>query len=329
MVLEPDGRARTFVQDERLRLPHHLVLGRDGALYVASDHDGRVWRVSATGALTEYFNSTPVWNATGTMVGSGGDPFTIDAAGNVYAVVSPLGSTIVRITPDARVTPVAARSRFGPLHFRAMAWGPPGDGALYLSGEGRIWRIIGDSATAIVPRGVELHEATGISVDSVGALYVADYAARRVVRLARDGAVNTPATLARLRLHGPTGVTLGPGGEVYVLDHPSRGVAIWRVRGDRVERVYHRRDWQVYLFGSIVGLLPLLLALQTWARKPSGMTDWLVWTLLAGVTIVALYWVARGVSVFSWLRHLILAVYVLGVWKSYQKIGARGAAVTP
>jgi sugar lactone lactonase YvrE len=317
-MLEPNGRVRTFAQDDRLRLPHHLVLGRDGALYVASDHDGRVWRVGENGALTEYFSSKEIWNSRGVSVGSGGDPFTVDSAGNIYALAAPNGQGIVRITNRGEVTDVAKRARFGPLHFSTMTVGP--DGALYLTDGARVWRIVGDSAVPIVPRGVSLLRATGVAVDSVGNIYVADYGARRVVRFARDGSVNTPAAFKRMRLGRPTGVVLAANGDLYVLDNRPRGAAIWRVRGEISERLYGRRDWQGYAVGLMIGLLPLLLAIQTWLRKPKGMTDWLVWTLVAGVAIVGMYWIGRVVPVFSWLRHLILAIYAFGAWKSYQRM---------
>lgn len=264
MVREPNGTVRTFAQDERLRAPHHLVLGRDGSLYVASDYDGRVWRVEANGTLTEYFNSNRIADSLGVQVGSWGDPFTIDPAGNIYALASPNGSRIIRISPDARVTPIATRARFGPLHFRTMAWGP--DGALYLTDAIQVWRIVGDSATRIVARGRSLLDAAGVAVDSAGNIYVADYAGRRVVRLGRDGAVNTLPALERLRVRNPIGVTLAANGDVYVLDSPPRGIAIWRIRGDDVARLYQHRDLQVYLVRALLVLLPLLLAIQIWRR---------------------------------------------------------------
>ncbi len=316
--LEPNGRVTIFAEDERLRLPHHLVLGRDGSLYVASDYDGRVWRVGSDGSLAEYFNTNRIAAPSSVNIGSWGDPFTIDSAGNIYALASPGAATIVRIGRDARVTPIAGRAIFGALHFSTMAWGP--DGALYLTDESRVWRIVGDSASAIVPRGIQLLQAAGITIDGAGNIYVADYAERRVIRLAPDGAVNTPDAVARLRLRHPTGVTLSVNGDVYVLDNPVRGVAVWRVRGDRTERLYHRVDWQVYFAGTLLSLIALLLALQTWVRKPSGTIDWLAWMLLAGVAIIGLYWFAGAVAVFSWLRHPILALYLVAGWKSYRQL---------
>jgi sugar lactone lactonase YvrE len=260
MRLGPDRKVVEFVTDERLRYPHHLISGRDGAMYVASDHDGRVWRVAPDGTLKEHFNSARALRPEGVswqiQVGSGGDPFTVDSIGNVYGVTS-AGSQIVRIRADGNVTPIATNARFGILHFSSMSWG--GDGALYLTDANRVWRIVGDSATAIVPRGIDLSAADGVAIDSIGSIYVADYRSG-VVRFDRNGAVSTPPAVARLRARNPTGVTLA-GSDVYVLDNPPGGVAIWRVRGDRTERLYSRMSLRAYGGYLFVGGLVLLLVL--------------------------------------------------------------------
>lgn len=322
MKLSRDGSVRVLVDDERLRLPHHLVLGKDGALYAASDFDGKVWRVGADGSLREHFNSNrvprPAPPRSELFVGFAGDPFTLDSAGNVYALATKLDSAISRITPDGQVTPLAGNAKFGELHFSSMTWGP--DGALYLSDETRVWRIVGDSATAIVPRGVELRRATGLAVDSEGNIYVADFGADRIVRLAPDGSVNTPPAVAELHLRNPTGVTLADGA-IYVLDFPQNGVAVWRVRGDSVERLYSWRAWRAYQAPALLILVSLLLALQTLARTPSGRLDWIVWTSTIGAFITVVYWVGRDLFIFSYARHAILALFALGAWRSSRRAG--------
>lgn len=265
MRLDRDGKATTFVSDERLRAPHHLVLGTDGSLYAASDHDGRVWRAATDGSLREYFNSNrvarPEPGRAEVHVGSWGDPFTIDPAGNIYALAAANAPAIIRIAPNGQVTPIATSARFGELHFSSMAWGV--DGALYLTDASRVWRIVGDSATPIVPQGVQLSRATGLVVDGDDNIYVADYGSHRVVRFARDGLVNTPRAIERLRLRNPTGVTVA-GGDVYVLDSPPGGVAVWRVHDGEAERLYSRRSPQVYYRWALLGLPVLLVVLVAW-----------------------------------------------------------------
>jgi sugar lactone lactonase YvrE len=261
MRVDRSGQATKFVSDERLRLPHHLVLGRDGSLYAASDYDGRVWHIGADGSLREFFNSNRVGRAPGrpeVQVGSFGDPFTIDSAGNIYALAAPNVGAIIRITPEGTATPIAEHARFGALHFASMTWG--GDGALYLSDANRVWRIANDSATALTPRGIQLSQATGIAIDASGGIHVADFREGRIVRFLRDGTVDTPPALARLRLRSPTGVTLA-GADIYVLDAPPAGVAVWRVRDGKAERLYAKHSPQFYTRWALPLLLLLLLAL--------------------------------------------------------------------
>ena len=106
---------------------------------------------------------------------------------------------------------------------------------------------------------MDLSIADGLAIDNAENIYVADYHAG-VVRFARDGSVNTTPGIARLRARNPTGVTLA-GGDVYVLDNPPGGVAIWRVRGDQVERLYSKMSLRAYARWAFPGMLVLLLVL--------------------------------------------------------------------
>jgi hypothetical protein len=319
MKVTREGTASVLVGDGALRLPHHLVLGKDGALYVASDFDGIVWRVGDDGKITEHFNSNRLRGVgrvySPFLVGFGGDPFTVDSAGNVYAMGRDLAWGIVRITPAAAVTPIAANTKFGDLHFSTMTWGP--GAALYVSDRDRVWRIRNDSATAIVP-GTELVRATGIAVDSAANVYVVDYDRRRVIRLAPDGSVNTPPALGRLRLRGPTGVTVA-GGEVYVLD-PTGDTKVWRIRGDAADRLFTSRDRATYVTTGLLIAVTLLFAVATLQRVPRGRGDWLAWILVSGGVVIGMYWVGRDAFVFSFARHAILALFLWGVIKSYRRI---------
>lgn len=306
-----------FVENDLVRLPHHLALGGDGTLYFASDFDGRIWRVTGEGKLVEQFNTNRITGVSTVNVGSWGDPWTIDSAGNVYALAAPNASAIVRITPEGAVTPLARNARFGQLHLSSMTLGA--DGALYLTDAHRVWRIVGDSAMPILPRGLSLEGAAGVAVTADGSIYVADSRVGQVIRLSRDGAVTTPLALARLRLSSPWGVTLGPDGSVYVLDHPPRGVAVWRVNGEVAERLYSAREASVYLTAALLTLVTLLFAAQTAVRTPRNASDWALWTVVAGAVVVGLYWAARGAFGFSWLRHGVLALFAYGAWRSWRR----------
>lgn len=320
----PDGRVTRFVEDDIVRLPHHLALGRDGALYFASDFDGRIWRADSAGRLTEHFNTNRVTGHPKLFVAQWGDPWAIDSIGNVYALAEPNGAAVVRITPSGTLTPLALGAPFGPLHGSSMTVGA--DGALYLTDETRIWRVLGDSASPIAGAGT-LEHAGGVAVAADGSVYVADFNGRRVVRLSRDGAVTTPPALAQLRLDYPWGVTIAPDGSLYILDHiaSGRGVAIWRVEGDRAARLYVARSFSMFVPPMILTLVTLLFAAQTADRKPNGRVDWVVWVAIAGVIVGGAWWIGRSVWIFEWLRHAVLALWLFGAWRSWK----RTASPTP
>ena len=240
MMLDTNGKVRPFVTDPRLELPHHLVLGRDGSLYVASDHDGIVWRIGENGELTQFFSSAVTKGRTRILVGNSGNPFTIDSAGNILAVAGEASAPgIVRIDHGV-VVPAALNAHFARLHYGAMAWGR--DGALYTTDGSRVWRIRAESAQSIAAHPTPLNSAWGIVVDSAGNMYVADYGENRIVRLAPDGTINTPPALAAIRIAQPTGLALAHDGDLYVLGNPMGSVEVWQIRGGRKDRVYLARS---------------------------------------------------------------------------------------
>lgn len=264
----PDGRVSTFVNDERLRLPHHLVLGADGSLYAASDNTGTVWRIARDGSLEARLVSTmlPAHRGRALQVGAWGDPFTLDAEGNVYAV-APEGNAIVRVTRAGEVTRIADSAAFGNLHFSAMSWGA--DGALYVSDTKKIWRIVGDRGEVIVPHTWVLTSAMGLAVDSASNIYVADYRGGRVVRLAGNGADNTPSWLQRHSFRQAVGVALA-GRDLYVLQSRPFRTVLWRVNADHAERLYIRRDSRLYAqwaFFAAIAVLPLLIVARYRERR--------------------------------------------------------------
>lgn len=326
MMIDTNGRARKFVTDPRLNLPHQLVLGHDGSLYVASDDDGRVWRIGQDGTLAEYFDTKTIRRNTGVNIGSWGDPFTVDAAGNIIALASSGDSSLVRVSRDGTVTPIALGVYFRRLHYGSLAWGA--DGALYVTDESRIWRIVGDSAVRIAYRRAPIVEAAGIVVDKAGNIYVADPGARRVQRIANDGSLNTPPAIARATFAGLTGVAIGPDGALYVLDNMGSGLQVWRVRGDRIERLFWRQDLATYAFGTMLSVVTLLISIVLWQRRSSGIIEWLAWVALVGIVVIGLYSLAGRFFIFSVARHPILLVYLIAVSRSYPKARVRTEQAT-
>ena len=268
----PDGRVEPFVSDPRLSAPHHLVWGESGEMYVASDNDGVVWRVSAAGALTRHLNSYQTRRASDYrqfQAGAWGDPFTVGADGAVYALARPGWPEIIRVDTGGGIVPFAGKRGIGNLHFSGMALGP--DGALYVTDERRVWRFTRDGGTLLVSRALE--QASGIALDADGQLLVADYAAGRIARFSPNGAETTPPEFRRLRLRHPTGIAVS-GGDIYVLDHAPFSTAIWRLRGEAAERIYVRREAGAYgqwVVPAVPVLLLVLLVLNRRQRRKAGI----------------------------------------------------------
>ena len=327
MRITRNHAASVLVDDERLRLPHHLVLLPDGSLLAAADLNGTVWRVAPDGSIREYFSSRDLSpSAPGLasfLVGHWGDPFTADSAGVLYAVRTVAEPELVRVSLDSRVVRLALNARFGSLHGSAMAWGP--DGALYLSDNRRIWRVSGDSATAITPRGGHLELAMGLALDSAGNLYVADHRQRQVLRLASDGTVSTPRAIESLRLFGPTGVAVHEG-EVYVLDGGPSGIAVWRIADDGPVRIYRGRSRAFLLASAVLLLVPALLVVKTWRRAATSGWDWLSWTLVVGVLVVGVLWIGLRGFVLAEGTYLLLLAFLISAWHSHPARRAEAAA---
>lgn len=327
MRINTDGNLTTFVRDPRLRLPHHLVIDAHDNLYTVSDHDGRVWRISPDGTMTEFFSSVELWRDRTALVGNWGDPFTIDAEGNLYCLAyrrwGPR-SQILRISANGAVAVLAGsdtgyvdgrseEAKFRGLHFSSMAWGP--EGRLYVT-DGTHIRIVapnGMVSTLEIAEGTAPEWATGLTVGADGNVYVADYRGRRALKIAPGGKATTLADAGSL--FNPVGVALGREGEIYVMDTSPFGTRVSSIGSDgKVTRLA-----SINRVGTVAILLPLvpvlvlpaLLVIWLWRRKPRGPVDAIVWSVLVGA-IVVLTWVGGGMTPPGYpLRHLALLRHVI------------------
>src|SRR4051812_44246121 len=138
MRIDAAGKLTTFAQGEDAKLlsvPHHLVIDKEDNLYSVGDRDNRVVRISPAGKVEVIY---PPANEEGHKpIGSGGDPFTRDAAGNIYFAHFDVGkfSEVNKIDASGTLTLFAGpgwgfadgglhRARFGALHGSAFAWAP-------------------------------------------------------------------------------------------------------------------------------------------------------------------------------------------------------------
>lgn len=237
MQVDTLGVVTTFVADDRLRRAHHLVLDDRGNLYTTSDAGSVVWRISPKGGLTQIY---PRGNEEEVIrIGTGGDPFTIDAAGNIYCTSFPRATTVFRIASDGTVETLAGgelgfadgkgeEAMFGDLHGSSMVLGR--DGRLYVSDQRHIRTIEPDGTvkTLKIEAGPAPKYAFGLDMDVDGTVYAADYGGKRVLEISPAG-VSTPLAAPARGFFRPTGVAIGPNGEIYAMDDPPEVTRVWRI----------------------------------------------------------------------------------------------------
>ena len=255
MRVDADGKLSTFVRGEdgkTLSVPHHLAIDDAGNLYSVGDRDSAVWRISPEAKLTKIY--PPAGSKGKAVIGSGGDPFTRDAKGNLYGVAREQfrRAEIIKISPDGRATVLAGgawghadgrgvRARFGDLHGAGFAW--TADGSLLVTDSGSSVRRIAPDGTVITlaggptrgfvdgpAAGAMFDGACGLAVDEAGDILVADIGNRRIRKITKGGRVSTLPS--KSPFDRPAGVAVGKGGAVYVLDYSRDDPRVRRLRPD-------------------------------------------------------------------------------------------------
>jgi sugar lactone lactonase YvrE len=279
--IDTNGQSRTIVSDpenKKFYQLHHIRRAPDGGLLTASDIGDAIWRFTAEGHLSRFY---PGANQDGSLrVGSGGDPFEVDAEGNIYAINSGQFrfTQIFRISPHGRISFVAGgdwghadgageRAKFADVHGGSLVAGP--DGALYLTDDQRYVRKITREGSVSTLAGGEttgfadgsgpkarFNNPMGLALDGAGHVLVADSANHRIRKIAPDGTASTLAGSGRrgsadgaaalATFTEPTGVAFGPGGDLYVLE----------IGKERVRRI--SKDGQVTTMGRVTPNAPAL-----------------------------------------------------------------------
>ena len=354
MKIDGEGRLTTFVSDDRLRLPHHLVIDEEGNIYTASDDDGIVWRISPDGSMSQFFSISGGGERPHMLLGMYGDPFTIDPAGNIYCTLSNpqqnrFQNRIFRIDSSGEAILLAGSNpgyadgrgsdaQFESLHYSSMALGP--DGLLYVTDRAHVRTVTPDgSVSTLAMGGAEIFWGSGLAVDGQSNVYVADYRGRRVLKIDPDGQATTVAGPARV--FAPVGVALGPDGNIYILDADTFGTRVLKVSvGGNVTTLatLGGSAIQIAMISVIALGLPLLLVIWLWQRPLGGVGNTIVWSTLVGLIVVML-WLASGTMPPSHflrhvrlLRHLVLIFFIATAVRSFLRAreagGAKNDAVT-
>jgi len=250
---DTNGQSQVIVSDprnEKFFQLHHIRRAPDGGMVTASDRGDGIWRFTSEGKLSRFY--PPPNEDRALRVGSGGDPFEVDAEGSVYAINSGQFrfTQIFRISPRGRISFVAggawghgdgtgAQAKFADVHGGSLAMGP--DGVLYLTDDRLYLRKISrDGVVTTVAGGApggfadgqgqqaRFDNPMGLAVERNGNIFVADSGNHRVRKLTQDGLVSTVAgSGARGGMDGPaqtasftepTGVAIGPDDNLYVLE---------------------------------------------------------------------------------------------------------------
>jgi serine/threonine-protein kinase len=257
--IEGEGTERIV----RFENPHSLAVDERGNLYTCGDAGNTgVWKIDARGVVTRHYPPQGWYQQV--LMGSGGDPFAVDAAGAMYCVNEKpsVFCQILRVSPEGRVTNFAGgewgsvdgdrdSARLSSLHGSAMTFGP--DGCLYFTEQTRVRKIARDGRiTTLAGSGdggyvddtggkARFSFVRGLTVASDGAVYVVDAGNLRIRKVDAQGTVTTVAGTGNrggtdgkgdtATFEEPSGVARDDKGNLFVLEMIGRD---WRPRVRKV-----------------------------------------------------------------------------------------------
>jgi hypothetical protein len=266
--------------------PSGVAVDSAGNMYVADTNNNRIRKITPAGVVTTLVGST-----SGYLDGAGTNArfsaprgVAVDSAGNVY--VADTGNHRIRgfSTPGTPFTYTAAGSTFpgfadgngaGSTSF-SSPWGIAVDrnGIVYVgdSGNNRIRKVVVTNGDGVVTTlagqatsgstdgigtSASFSGPTGVTVDSMGTVYVADANNQRIRKITPAGVVTTLAgngtttfangTRTNATFNNPQGIVVDSAGNVYVADTTNHRI---RKIGTNVAQVPLNRGVTSLLAGS-------------------------------------------------------------------------------
>jgi DNA-binding beta-propeller fold protein YncE len=194
------GRVRGFADEVGDRAafstPSGLALAADGTLYLADTGNHAIRRITRDGHVS-------------TIAGDG-TPGYVDGPAHQARFNGPIG---IAVAPDGRI--IVADT----YNDRIRAIDPSGTVST-LAGSGRPGADDGFAHEA------SFDTPTGIAIDTLGVLFVADTGNGIVRTIDRNGHVATPTWTQSAGFFRPLGIALAPDGEIYIADEAGRIVAV-------------------------------------------------------------------------------------------------------
>jgi sugar lactone lactonase YvrE len=231
--------------------PAGVAVDGSSNVYVADKNNNKIRKILANGTVTTLAGSGSEGSQDGTGAGASFDhpcAVAVDAEGNVY-VADSANNKIRKITPSGIVTTLAGSGSEGSDNGTGAnaSFNNPtgvavdGSGNVYVSdsGNNQIRKITSQGVVTTLAgsgnygfaEGAGLYAAfkfpTGVAVDFMGHIYVADLNNNRIRKITPDGVVSTLAGTAagftdgsgaNSKFSSPCAVAVGLNGDVYVAD---------------------------------------------------------------------------------------------------------------
>jgi sugar lactone lactonase YvrE len=185
-------------------LPAGVAVDNGGNVYVADSDNNKIRKITPAGVVTTFAGSGAQGSADGTGTAAsfnGPAGLAVDSGGNVY-VADYANNKIRKITPLGAVTTLA--------------------------GSGSIGSVDGAGTVA------SFYHPTGVAVDSIGNVYVADFNNQKIRKITSTGTVTTFAgsgvqgsadgTGTAVSFDMPLGVAVDSSGNVYVADYGNKKI---------------------------------------------------------------------------------------------------------
>ena len=235
-------------RNAQLNNPLGIAVDSAGNVFIADSTNNRIRKVSSDGIIT-----TVAGDGTPGSSGDGGPAITaqllvpggvaVDGAGNLFFAQGGRSMTetggIRKVSPDGIITTVAVTSSQAVFYSRSLAADKAGNLFIADAVNGRVRKLSSDGMITVVAGNgsqgysgdggpainAQLFNPNAVALDSLGNLFIADYANQRIRKVDSGGTITTVAGTGQGLFEGPGGYS-GDGGPAIAaqLNGPS-GVA--------------------------------------------------------------------------------------------------------